>query len=74
MKNHKSIMSEEALHAGWHHELIKVLQDKLEVLKNSENFYDSFQAIDDLSGIIHQASAEAEDNADYFKSLKKTYF
>jgi hypothetical protein len=67
-------MSEEALHAGWNYELIKVLQDKLEVLKNSENFYDSFQAIDDLSGIIHQASTEAEDNADYFKTLKKTYF
>jgi hypothetical protein len=68
------IMSEEAMHEGWHTELMKVLRDKLEILGNSENFYDSFQAIDDLSGIIHQASVEAEDNADYFQKLKKTYF
>ncbi len=69
MRKNKTVMSEEAMHEGWHSELMKVLQNKLEVLGNSENFYNSFQALDDLSGIIYQASTEAEDNDDYFKNI-----
>lgn len=69
MRKNKMIMSEKAMHTGWHSELMKVLRDKLEVLENSENFYDSNQALDDLSGIIYQASTEAEDNDSYFKNV-----
>jgi hypothetical protein len=62
-------LSKQAMFEGWHSELLKAITLDIKKLENSEDFDESFTALDDLSGIIFQAREEAENNANYEQRL-----